>query len=138
MRGVSGSVTAASGGVGKLEGTIFLGGLAGISARCGVKEGIGDVGVTGGGGGNWGDGGVGGGVKMGGCGDCNWLRVRSASESHGEGGQSPNSSSSGRSPQAAPSSEGRVRSKIHAMAGKRDPRTRTKPTFNYSQLPKAA
>ena len=75
---------------------------------------------------------------MWGRGDCNWLRVCSASESHGEGGQYPNSSSSGRSPQPAPSSEGRVGSKIHAMAGKRDLRTHTKPTFNYLQLPKAA
>ena len=138
MRGVSGSVTAANGGVGKLLGTIFLGGLVGASAGCGVKKGIGDAGVSGGGGGNGGDGGVGGGVGIGGCGDCNWLRVHSACESHGEGGESPNSSSSWRSPQPAPSSEGRVGSKIHAMAGKRDLRTRTKPTFNYLQLPKAA
>ena len=117
---------------------MFLGRLVGISAGCGVNEGIGDAGVSGGSGGNGGDGGVGGGVRMGGCGDCGWLRVRSASESHGEGGKSPNSSSSGRSPQPAPSSEGRVGSKIQAMAGKRDPRTHTKPTFNYLQLPKAA
>ena len=138
MRGVSRSVTAASGVVGKLEATIFLGGLVGISAGCGVKEGIGDAGVSGDGGENGGDGGVEGGVKMGGCGDCNWLRVRSASQSHGEGGQSPNSSILGRSPQLAPSSERRVGSKIHAMAGKRDLKTRIKPTFNYLQLPKAA
>ena len=84
MRGVSGSVTAASGGVGKLEGTIFLGGLVGILAGCGVKEGIGDAGVSGGGGGNGGDVGVGGAVRMGGCGDCNWLRLRSASQFHGD------------------------------------------------------
>ena len=93
MRRVSGSVTAASGGVGKLVGTIFLGGLVGTSAGCGVKKGIGDAAVSGGGGGNGGDGGVGGGVGMGGCGNCDWLRVHSASESHGEGGQSPKSSS---------------------------------------------
>ena len=94
MRRVRGSVTAASGRVGKLEGTIFLGGLVGISAGCGVKEGLGDAGVSGGGGGNGGDGGVGGGVRIGGCGDCNNLRVHCASQSHGEGGQSPNCSSS--------------------------------------------
>ena len=68
MRGVSGTVTAASGGVGKLEGTIFLGGLVGNLSGYGVKEGIGDAGVSGGGGGNGGDGGVGGGVRMGGWG----------------------------------------------------------------------
>ena len=80
MQGVNGSVTAASGGVGKLVVTIFLGWLIGTSAGCGVKKGIGDAGVSGGDGGNGGDGAVGGGVTMGGCGYCNWLRVRSASE----------------------------------------------------------
>ena len=60
MRGVSESVTAASGGVGTLEGTIFLGGLVGTSAGCGVKKGMGDACVSGAGGGIRGDRGVGG------------------------------------------------------------------------------
>ena len=140
MRGVSGSVTAASGGVGKLMGTIFLGGLVGTSAGCGVKKGIGDGGVSGGGGGNGGDGSVGGGVRMGGCGDCNRLMVRSAYESHAEGGgggpQTP--AVQGDLPSLPPPPKGRVGSKIHAMAGRRDPRPCIKPSFNYVQLPKAA
>ena len=137
-RGFSGSVTAASGGVVKLAGTIFLRGLLRTLAGCAVTKEIGDAGLSGGGGGNGGDWGMGGDVRKGGCGDCYWLWVRSASEFHGEGGQFPNSSSSGRSPQPAPSSEGRVGWKIHAMAGKRNLRTRTKPTFNYLRLLKTA